>query len=342
LTDDQKRRAAMEKMFEEQKAKKDLISRALAEQQNGERINHTAFDNDEDDIKVDDAFNMDVDEDEGETKTPIEAKKWMFDSDEDESDEELGTIQIKLHEENLARTSISDLFFFVDIKINPVLEGEAGRKRLELQKKFKGDDRFKLGEDFIDEEEEKKRKKDLGDEITQELGAEKHQAMDVLRAMFGDQKVEKTKVSTRNTTWSNAARFDPDADDSSKYLAEKPTDDNTSDQQAKEDNDEREEDDDEDDLSKMIRKPESAIPVVSTEKHFEVNANLKPLFGDASAPFTLFGGDDDDTPIQESKSLFGKSENNYETNFTPKKAEGRLGLGVLFFFHLDEPSLMNK
>lgn len=228
-----------------------------------------------------------------------------------------------------------------------MLEGEAGRKRLELQKKFKGDDRFKLGEEFIDEEEEKQKKKDLGDEITQELGAEKNQAMDVLRAMFGSEKMETKAPSTRNTTWSNAARFDPDADDSSKYLAEKPTDDLLDKKTVTYNDDEEEEeqvdDDDEDNLLNIIRKPESAIPVVSTEKHFEVNTNLKPLFGDASAPFTLFGGDDDDsTPVQQSKSLFGKSEYDYAANFTPKKAEGRLGLGVLFFFHLGDPALMNK
>lgn len=90
MTDDQKRRAAMEKMFEEQKMKKEMINKALAAQQSGERVNHTTFENDDDDINVDDAFNMDIDEDE-ETRAPIEAKKWMFDSDDDESDEELGT-----------------------------------------------------------------------------------------------------------------------------------------------------------------------------------------------------------------------------------------------------------
>lgn len=237
MTDDEKRRFAMEKMFSDQNAKKDMINKSLAAQQNDqERQNHTNFDND--DIKVDDAFNMDIYEEE-EPKEPIEAKKWMFDSD-DESEGEL------------------------DIKINPVLEGEAGRKRLELQKKFKGDDRFKLGEDFIDEAEKNTKKKDLGDAISQELGADKDQAMDVLNSMFGERRVD-PRVQPRNTAWATPARFDPDADDSSKYLADKPQYDN----------------DDNDDDDFTPKKPESAIPIVSTEKHFEVNTNLKPLFGDA-------------------------------------------------------------
>jgi hypothetical protein len=221
MTDDQKRRAAMEKMFEEQQAKKELISKSLAVAQS-EGLNHTKFEDDQDDdIKADDAFNMDVDE----PVQPVEAKKWMFDSDEDdESDQEL------------------------DIKINPVLEGEAGRKRLELQKKFKGDDRFKLGEDFIDEEEKNAKPKDLGDEITQGLGAEKDQAMDVLRSMFGDQKMD-TKTKPRTNLWANSARFDPEAENASAFLAQKPAEEENINDYQENDN---EDDDDEDFFGSII------------------------------------------------------------------------------------------
>lgn len=83
-----------------------------------------------------------------------------------------------------------------------------------------------------------------------------------------------------------------------------------------------------------------------------MNTNLKPLFGDAEeTPFTLFGGDDNDQDQQgssfgaaKSGSLFGRADHDDEMSpsFTPKKAEGRLGLGVLFFFHLDDPALMKK
>jgi hypothetical protein len=60
------------------------------------------------------------------------------------------------------------------------------------------------------------------------------------------------------------------------------------------------------------------------------------------APFTLFGGDDDDEPVQKQKPLFSKADDDFTPDFIPKKAQGRLGLGVLFFFHFDEPSLVNK
>lgn len=80
--------------------------------------------------------------------------------------------------------------------MNPVLEGEKGRERLALQSTFKGDERFKLDEDFIDEDEIKKTPRNKEnieeDEITRDLNAEKDQSMDVLRAMFGEETVNKT------------------------------------------------------------------------------------------------------------------------------------------------------
>ncbi|KAG2192977.1 hypothetical protein INT47_012297 [Mucor saturninus] len=299
MTDDEKRRFAMEKMFADQHAKKQMMQKALAAAQGDKQ--HTSFEQEEEE-KVDDVFQMDLDNEE----KPVEAKKWMFDSDDEEEEEEE-----------------------FNIEINPVLEGEAGRKRLELQKKFKGDDRFKLGEDFIDPAEKEAQKKEVGDAISQELGADKSQAMDVLNAMFGERRVD-PKVQPRNTAWTNPARFDPDAEDSSQYLADKP--------QREEEEEEEEE---------FTPRVESAKPIVSTAKHFEVSTNLKPLFGDAEeAPFTLFGGNNNSTPVT-TKPLFAptlnsKSGKDFTSNFIPQKPEGQIGLGVMFFFHLDDPSLMKK
>lgn len=284
----------MEKMFEEQRQRKEQLSKALAET----KQSHTKFDNDEDedDTKTD---NMDIDT----PAEPLEGAKWMFDSDESEDE--------------------------FNIEINPVLEGEQGRKRLELQTKFKGDERFKLGDDFIEEGEDKA-PVDTRDDISKELGAEKDQAMDVLRAMFGDDKVD-SKPKVQSNTWSGAARFDPDAEESSKYLADKPV------EEEEEDNNDEEDDDDDDFFAQKKANTNSAIPTVSTDKHFAVNTNLKPLFGGAEeAPFSLFGGE----PAEKPKPLFSSKPE--EDFFIPKKQEGRIGLGVMFFFHLDDPSLNKK
>ncbi|KAI9486262.1 MAG: hypothetical protein EXX96DRAFT_37357 [Benjaminiella poitrasii] len=323
MTDDDKRKAAMEKMFEEQKAKKELISQSL--KGNLQSESHMKFDNDDDDndnIKVDDAFNS---EDEQPTvDKPKDAMKWMFDSDDDDNDDD---------EE-------------YDIKVNPVLEGEEGRKRLELQSTFKGDDRFKLNEDFIDEDENKKDKQEEQDEIAQDLGEEKSQALDVLRSMFGAEKVENTKPKAQ-TSWTSAIRFDPDAEDASKYLVHQESEEEE-DKETEKDTDD-EEDDDADFFDQLERKPDvTSMPTVSTDKHFEVNTNLKPLFGDAEeAPFTLFGGNDDDgnepSHINTKKEEEDREEQFISSTYKAKEeTKGRLGLGVLFFFHLDDPSLMKK
>lgn len=86
-----------------------------------------------------------------------------------------------------------------EIKINPVLEGEKGRERLALQSTFKGDDRFKLGADFMEEDEQQGERG--GDEIAKELGAEKDQSMDILKSMFGDQGAVRKYVKTKKITY---------------------------------------------------------------------------------------------------------------------------------------------
>ncbi|CAO3670739.1 unnamed protein product [Rhizopus stolonifer] len=302
LLDDEKRRAAIERRGEEQKSKMGLISKSLAGELN-DQANHVKFDTEE---------KQTVEPSEEEEKPPLEEKKWLFDSDDEEDDEEM------------------------DIKINPVLEGEAGRKRLELQSRFKGDDRFKLGDDFIDEEEQKP--VDLGDSISQGLHAEKGQAMDVLRSMFGEERATVKKSTTSSNVWSNAARFDPDAEDSQQYIVSSkiPED-------VLENNEDTEMGESDDDLFDAPRKAESAAPIVSAEKHFEVNTNLKPLFGESDGGFKLFGGfNDDENEEKDQIELDETPEVNPIVNLTPKTPSNSLGLGVMFFFHYNNPSLMKK
>ncbi|ORZ02438.1 hypothetical protein BCR43DRAFT_9901 [Syncephalastrum racemosum] len=76
-------------------------------------------------------------------------------------------------------------------------------------------------------------------------------------------------------------------------------------------------------------------PAVSDEKHFAVNVNLKPLFGGNDEPFKLFGNDDNEAEIEHNGG------NSFASSFASsqhKEAE----LGVMFFFHHDEPDLMDR
>ncbi|KAF7729466.1 hypothetical protein EC973_004446 [Apophysomyces ossiformis] len=304
---DERRLAALERWDQEQKAKREIIQQSFAAMEKEERQNHVTFeDSDHDDeTAATDADNSIADN----AAKPTGVSKWLFDSEsEDDAD--------------------------LEIKINPVLEGEKGRERLALQSGYKGDDRFKLGEDFMDEDEyeDDDRKVDM-DDIGKALGAEKDQSMDILKTMFGDQGVVKKKPEVQ---WASGARFDPDAENASDFVL-------TSHKTACSDNESRsDEDEDEEEeswLSKPAR-PESAMPEVSTEKHYEVNVNMKPLFGgEAGQPFKLFGGDDSDNDIDNIKSENREDKKVEAVGFGSQNKEA---LGVFFFFHVDDPGLLKS
>ena len=88
----------------------------------------------------------------------------------------------------------------IDIVINPLFEGTSGRDRLNLQKKFRGDERFKLTEDFVSDEEEKDVVNELPsaktdeEEITKLLKEERDNQFDILEVMFGDMKSEQSNL----------------------------------------------------------------------------------------------------------------------------------------------------
>ncbi|KAI9303368.1 hypothetical protein BJ944DRAFT_183495 [Cunninghamella echinulata] len=336
---EERRLAAMERRIQEKEAKMELLNQVG-------KGKHVTFDNDDDNDDndelnntvllrdgIDDGDNGDDKDDENDliikqSQQPKDGTKWMFDSDEDDDDD-------------------------LNIQINPVLEGEKGRKRLELQSTFKGDDRFKLTEAFMDEDEDdddndiqSKQNQVVSDDITKSLDEEKDQSMNVLRAMFGDVKVmTQTKPSN---DWSIGARYDPEAEDANNYIIQpknnellnKQEDDLMNDDSDDHDRYSGSEDNENEDMP-IIKRTETEMPIVSTDKHFSVNVNLKPLFGAEEEPFKLFGGDnsedDDDKPTTPKRSL----EDEY-TSFIPKHTEAQVGLGLMFFLHNDDPQLIKK
>ncbi|SAL99168.1 hypothetical protein [Absidia glauca] len=316
---EERRLAAIERRSQEQQAKWDLMKQSEKDRQ------HISFEGD------DDAQTTKDDDETKEPQQPKDGAKWMFDSDEDDDEGDL------------------------EIRINPVLEGEKGRERLELQSRFQGDNRFKMDTAFMDDDDEddtdlgrqqSKQTGQINDDITKDLGAEKDQALDVLRSMFGDIKVmaQKTKPDTQ---WSSSARFDPDAEDSSNYLiqpkepVEIPSTSDAEDDNTHLSSTEHDEDDDED--LPTAKRPESAMPEVSQDKHYSVNVNLKPLFGAEEEPFSLFGGNVSDNEDDTSATRFGNSSfEELSTNFIPKTTESQIGLGLMFFMHSDDPKLVKS
>ncbi|KAI9023818.1 hypothetical protein CLU79DRAFT_834641 [Phycomyces nitens] len=302
--DNAKRLAALERREEEQKARNEIMKRSFADMEEAKRTQHVSFESD------------------GEENVPVAAKvvaekpeakdsKWMFDSDEDEDEE-------------------------MEININPVLEGANGEQRLALQSKFKGDERFKLGEDFIDDGEADADGEE-GDVITKELTEEKGQALDILKAMFGEQGVVKQKQVSQ---WSNSARFDPDAENAEDYIVKPKIEDKEDIGGQDENDDEDSSDQAQEDDKDYVRRPQSAMPVVSKEKHFEVNVNLKPLFSTQDEPFKMFGQESEGEEDEEEEEERELDESHLVLK--NKEASAPVGLGLFFFFHMDDPGLLKK
>ncbi|CAO3632583.1 unnamed protein product [Cunninghamella blakesleeana] len=310
---EERRLAAMERRLKEKEDKLNLINQS-------EKGTHVTFD-DDDNIKYDDDDDQlhkikqqqqqDGDDIENNLSIhqsqPKDGTKWMFDSDSDDNEE-------------------------LNIEINPVLEGEKGRKRLELQSTFKGDERFKFTEAFMDDDEDEddniintKQNQMINDDIKKSLDEEKDQSMNVLRAMFGDIKVmTQTKPSS---DWSIGARYDPEAEDADDYIIKPKNNDipnnEDDDLMGDDDDDEYNSEDNENEGLPTLKRTETEMPVVSTDKHFSVNVNLKPLFGAEEEPFKLFGGaseDEDDDKPTTPKMTFNTLEEE-SSSFIPKNTE---------------------
>ncbi|KAL6597683.1 hypothetical protein LY90DRAFT_672972 [Neocallimastix californiae] len=223
----------------------------------------------------------------------------LFDSDEEEEEEE----------------NLDDLF-----KVKKVFEGKSGEERFKLQKSFNGDSRFKLGDEFIDddEEEEDEDEEDYNlekekpgetaenEDIDQEMEEDHKRTFDVLNMIFGEElpnAANEIKSTTKATTediltdttnvkggtvistksrlmWNDTLRYDPDAENADEFIV-------------KDDKESKEEEEEEEELPENKVETSIQAPKVSKEKHFEVSKDLTSiLLGETkneSTGFSLFG-----------------------------------------------------
>ncbi|KAI8583142.1 hypothetical protein K450DRAFT_224414 [Umbelopsis ramanniana AG] len=263
----EKRLQTLEQREMERHEEKERIAAMLAQVESGKRKDgHITFG--DDDEKAPKNIEHDNDSDDVvEQHQSKDAMKWMFDSDESDDDDTPA------------------------LNINPVMEGEKGRERLELQRTFGGDERFKLGADFMDDDSDEeeswnqaKQEDNLArDEIAAELNQEKSTSLDVLKAMFGEDNRTVLREAPKSAGWTPGLRFDPDEEDADLLV------DTTQPEESQ--NKEAE----------LAQQQKEVLPEVSSDKHFQVNINLKPLFtpGAQETPFKLFGGDSETEEEEE-------------------------------------------
>ncbi|XP_052061672.1 nucleolar protein 8-like [Mytilus californianus] len=152
-------------------------------------------------------------------------------------------------------------------KIRPEFEGKSGQKRMELQSRYGNDDRFKLGERFIDSEEENM-EEDI-EEPTEE--DERAKSLKILEQVMGTKiKPERKGKLFRDVS---ALHFDPSREDHTHYEVQaesQPKKEKKSSKKRKDtevtENEEKEED----------------LPEVSKEKFFAVSDSLKDAFKPSS------------------------------------------------------------
>lgn len=283
----------------EKKAEKDKITQALRKDDGSTKSkNHIIFSDNDLAPEVSENFNL-------------------FDSDEEYNNNEKLTL---------------------DIAINPIFEGESGRERLNLQKKFRGDDRFKLTSDFVSDDENNDTDENnivQNGDIDQVLSEEKTKQIGILKGLLGyDPK--KADLKKKSLQWKEPIHFDPDAPEAKNL----------------------ELDSDHEDLSESMVKstttPSHPLPQVSKDVKIEINADLKGMFAPsvlkAATPFSLFGGNTESEECEDVQMEVLKSDEKSLDTFktfskiTDQTTSQGIGSasGPMFFFHFGDVALSTR
>ncbi|CAG8490836.1 33942_t:CDS:10 [Gigaspora margarita] len=224
------------------------------------------------------------------------------------------------------------------LAINPIFEGESGRERLNLQKKFRGDDRFKLTSDFVSDDENNDTDENnivQNGDIDQVLSEEKTNQMGILKGLLGyDPK--KADLKKKSLQWKEPIHFDPDAPEAKNL----------------------ELDSDHEDLSESMVKstttPSQPLPQVSKDVKIEINADLKGMFAPsvlkAATPFSLFGGNTESEECEDVQMEVLKSDEKSLDTFktfskiTDQTTSQGIGSasGPMFFFHFGDVALSTR
>ncbi|RIB23803.1 hypothetical protein C2G38_2170236 [Gigaspora rosea] len=221
------------------------------------------------------------------------------------------------------------------LAINPIFEGESGRERLNLQKKFRGDDRFKLTSDFVSDDENNDTDENnivQNGDIDRVLSEEKTKQIGILKGLLGyDPK--KADPKKKSLQWKEPIHFDPDAPEAKNLELNS----------------------DHEDLSESMvgstTTPSQPLPQVSKDVKIEINADLKGMFAPsvlkAATPFSLFGGNTEsleceDVQMEDLKSD-EKSSDTFKTFSKITDQTTSQGIssasGPMFFFHFGDVAL---
>ncbi|NXP04772.1 NOL8 protein, partial [Thinocorus orbignyianus] len=255
LQDNQRRLAALEERHRERELQKKLIQGALSnlDRQPAGKHKHIIFNSDleseaesDEMLKKDKSLGNMQQKDESAPKTSSR----LFESSEDEEDD-----------------TDNERF-----KIKPQFEGKAGERLLKLQSRFGTDERFRMDARFLDSDEEEEAETNIvkGDD-DEELAAEKKKNLQILGSLLNidleHSKPTKMATSAKKFKDINALRYDPTRQDHAVFEKKQSTTEKESKAQRKKKREESE------------KRPE-----VSKETYYEIDVDLKELFGSSKTP----------------------------------------------------------
>lgn len=181
-------------------------------------------------------------------------------------------------------------------KVKPEFSGKRGEKLMKLQAKFGGDDRFKMDQKFVDEDEAVSSESSSEDDSDKEMEVERAGQKGIMDSVLSDMGIfTKTHAKQKLQVIEDQVRFDPTNEEHDKFVVKH-------EEPAKEEEDEAMEEDEEEEV---------ALPLVSTDTFFEVKTNFNELMKtdtQSEAPKTSFSFGftvdvAEEAPLEQAKEL---------------------------------------
>ncbi|XP_070559540.1 nucleolar protein 8-like [Ptychodera flava] len=317
----QKRLESLREKQQSLEKQKSLIKKALASVDSkvttGQRIVFDSDDDNDDNENDDDYYDKDKSESLGKDKsggTCVTNQEKVQEKVKKPSRDKTEKMSLFNSDEDSNESDEDDECRF---QIKAQFEGSSGQKLLKLQERYKSDERFRLDERFAESDEEGDEgsvdaKHDsntategaLEDEMTYNLAEEKAKQMNILQQLVGNKTFLSMPVEKKtNFKDTSKLRFDPTRKDHRKFETTKEEKPKSKQKEAKD-------------------KEETQVPEVSTEKHYEVQENLKEVF-DEDKGFTFgFLADEQekekDTVVESGQGLSFALDPVQETPWQPK------------------------
>ncbi|XP_033746768.1 nucleolar protein 8-like isoform X2 [Pecten maximus] len=282
-----KKKEALRLKQEEYNNRKSIIKQALSVVDNTKRSNRIVFDSDSDDAAArKSTANTSATQKSDKKAWDLQESDDGDESEDDSSEEEEGSAEEKDEEIKSGGTVTADKKEKKEKKSlfdesssdggdddeeafenKPQFEGEAGSQLMKLQMKFSSDSRFKLDQRFAESDEEK----DDGGDV-EDVEDEKIRNLKVLQEVVGvpvtmvTDKKDKMKKLFKDIS---ALQYDPSREDHKNFEIQ-PTPDQKKDRKKKKSKKQKADDEE-------MEKAE-ALPVVSSEKFYEVTSALEDAF----------------------------------------------------------------